>query len=137
MACIYGIEQPCDECRMCWKGQGTKTSDNDKRNMERLTKRSENGTAVYNTPNGDPVKWENNRHKVLQKLAEYEDLEEQGNLLKDPQELKDNILGRMKEFMDEYRSYSESSIDHFGGKADAMETAMRIVKAMFTEEIGE
>ena len=74
---------------------------------------------------------------LRERLKEYEDLEEQGKLLKDPQELKDNILGRMKEFMDEYRSYSESSIDRFGGKADAMETAVRIVKAMFTEEIGE
>lgn len=72
--------------------------------------------------------------KAFEKLAEYEDLEEQGKMLKDPQELKDNILGRMKEFMDEYRSYSKSSIDHFGGKADAMETAMRIVKAMFSEK---
>lgn len=45
--------------------------------MKRLTRRSENGTAIYNTPSGDPVKWENNRHEVLRKLAEYEDLEEQ------------------------------------------------------------
>ena len=52
--------------------------------MERLTRRTENGTAVYATPNGDPVKWENNRNKVLRKLADYEDLEEQGKLLKLP-----------------------------------------------------
>lgn len=45
--------------------------------MERLTKRSHNGVAVYNTPSEEPVKWENNRHNVLQKLADYEDLEEQ------------------------------------------------------------
>lgn len=41
--------------------------------MERLTRRVKNGIAIYNTPSGDPVKWEHNRHKVLQKLAEYED----------------------------------------------------------------
>ena len=52
--------------------------------MERLTKRSTNGTAIYNTPSGDPVKWENNRHRVLQKLADYEDLEEQGLLMRLP-----------------------------------------------------
>lgn len=52
--------------------------------MSRLTKRTENGVAVYATPSGEPVKWENNRHKVLQKLAEYEDLEEKGLLLKLP-----------------------------------------------------
>ena len=52
--------------------------------MERLTKRSTNGTGIYNTPSGDPVEWENNRHRVLQKLADYEDLEEQGLLLKLP-----------------------------------------------------
>lgn len=71
----------------------------------------------------------------IAKLREYEELDEQGKLLKNPQELKDAILDRMKEFMDEYRSYSESSIDHFGGKADSMETAMRIVKAAFTDAI--
>lgn len=52
--------------------------------MERLTRRSYNGTAIYATPSGEPVKWENNRHKVLQKLADYEDAEEQGLLLRLP-----------------------------------------------------
>lgn len=52
--------------------------------MDRLTKRSHNGTAIYNTPSGEPVKWENNRHNVLQKLADYEDAEEHGLLLKLP-----------------------------------------------------
>ena len=52
--------------------------------MERLTKRSTNGTGIYNTPSGDPVEWENNRHRVLQKLADYEDLEEQGLLMRLP-----------------------------------------------------
>lgn len=49
--------------------------------MERLTRRSANGTGVYATPSREPVKWENNRHNVLQKLADYEDLEEQGRLV--------------------------------------------------------
>lgn len=52
--------------------------------MERLTRRSANGTGVYATPSGEPVEWENNRHNVLQKLTEYEDLEEQGLLLRLP-----------------------------------------------------
>lgn len=52
--------------------------------MERLTRRSANGTGIYATPSGEPVKWENNRHNVLQKLAYYEDLEEQGLLLRLP-----------------------------------------------------
>lgn len=46
--------------------------------MERLTRRSANGTGIYATPSGEPVKWENNRHNVLQKLADYEDAEEHG-----------------------------------------------------------
>lgn len=71
--------------------------------------------------------------QMAEKLAEYEDLEEQGKLLKNPQRLKNGILERMKEFMEEYRRYSESSIDYFGGKADAMETAIRIVKAAFSD----
>ena len=52
--------------------------------MERLTRRSANGTGVYVTPSGEPVKWEDNYHNVLQKLAEYVDLEEQGKLIKLP-----------------------------------------------------
>lgn len=59
--------------------------------MSRLTKRAENGVAVYATPSGESVKWENNRHKVLQKLADYEDLEEQGLLLKLPCKVGDVI----------------------------------------------
>ena len=59
--------------------------------MSRLTRRAENGTAVYATPSGEPVKWENNRRKVLQKLADYEDLEEQGLLLKLPCKIGDTL----------------------------------------------
>lgn len=59
--------------------------------MERLTKRSSNGTGIYNTPSGDPVEWEDNRHRVLQKLADYEDLEEQGLLLKLPCKVGDTV----------------------------------------------
>ena len=59
--------------------------------MSRLTKRAENGAAVYATPSGDPVKWENNRNKVLRKLADYEDLEEKGLLLKLPCKVGDTV----------------------------------------------
>jgi hypothetical protein len=59
--------------------------------MERLTRRSANGTGVYATPSGEPVKWENNRHNVLQKLADYEDLEEQGRLFKLPCKVGDTV----------------------------------------------
>lgn len=59
--------------------------------MERLTRRNVNGVAVYNTPSGEPIKWENNRHEVLQKLAEYEDLEEQGKLPRLPCAVGDTV----------------------------------------------
>lgn len=59
--------------------------------MERLTRRSANGTAIYATPNREPVKGEDNRHNVLQKLAYYEDLEESGNLFKLPCRLGDTV----------------------------------------------
>lgn len=59
--------------------------------MERLTRRSANGTGVYATPSGEPVKWEDNYHNVLQKLADYEDLEEQGLLLRLPCKLGDTV----------------------------------------------
>lgn len=59
--------------------------------MERLTRRSANGTGIYATPSGEPVEWENNYHKVLQKLAYYEDLEEQELLLRLPCKIGDTI----------------------------------------------
>ncbi len=59
--------------------------------MERLTRRSANGTGIYATPSGEPVKLENNRHNVLQKLADYEDAEEQGLLLRLPCKVGDTL----------------------------------------------
>jgi hypothetical protein len=61
--------------------------------MERLTRRSANGTGVYATPSGEPIEWENNRHNVLQKLADYEDLEEQGRLIILPCKVGDIVYG--------------------------------------------
>ena len=72
--------------------------------MSRLTRRAENGTAVYATPSGEPVKWENNRREVLQKLADYEDLEEQGLLLKLPCKVGDTVWVVDKE-LDCYEGY--------------------------------
>ena len=57
----------------------------------RLTRRSANGTGIYATPSGDPVKWEDNYHNVLQKLAYYEDLEEQDRLIKLPCKVGDKV----------------------------------------------
>jgi hypothetical protein len=52
--------------------------------MERLTTRAENGAAIYAEPSREEEKWTNNRYEVLQKLAKYEDLEEQGLLIELP-----------------------------------------------------
>ena len=45
------------------------------------------------------------------------------------------VIERIEEFETEYRSYSESSIDYFGGKAEAMGVAKTIVKAALSELI--
>ena len=71
--------------------------------MSKLTRRAENGTAVYATPSGEPVKWENNRREVLQKLADYEDLEEQGLLLKLPCKIGTNKLYYIDDDKEIYR----------------------------------
>ena len=79
--------------------------------MERLTRRSDNGTGVYATPSGEPVKWENNRHNVLQKLADYEDLEEQGLLLRLPcKNWMDIVFGEQETFFGIDESYIENPI---------------------------
>ena len=76
--------------------------------MERLTRRSANGTGVYATPSGEPVKWENNRHNVLQKLADYEDLEEQGRLVKLPCKVGDTVYVPTRNFISELRIFQIS-----------------------------
>ena len=48
-------------------------------------------------------------------------------------QVKDEILFRMEEFINEYKCISQSSIDYFGGKAEAMDTAKRLVNAVLTE----
>ena len=68
--------------------------------MERLTRRSANGTGIYATPSGEPVKWENNRHNVLQKLAAYEDAEEHGLLLRLPCKVGDTVYQISENFIE-------------------------------------
>lgn len=70
-------------------------------------------------------------------LYDYRKAEEQGLLLRNPKDLENAILDRMQEFMEEWRCYSESSIDHFGGKVDAMEVAQKIVKGAFKSYLEE
>lgn len=70
---------------------------------EKLTRRSTNGTAVYATPSGEPAKWENNRHNVLQKLADYEDSEEQGKLINLPCTVGDIVYVPTRDFISELR----------------------------------
>lgn len=47
-------------------------------------------------------------------------------------EAKQNLLQIVDEFIAEYRHISQSYVDHFGGKADAMETARRLIDKTFT-----
>ena len=46
-------------------------------------------------------------------------------------EAKQNLLQIVDEFIAEYRHISQSYVDHFGGKADAMETARRLIAKAF------
>lgn len=74
------------------------------RKMERLTRRAENGTGIYATPSGEPEKWAQNRHRVLQKLADYEDLEAQGMLVKLPCKVGDTVWV-IDEYENDYDGY--------------------------------
>lgn len=46
---------------------------------------------------------------------------------------KTEIVDRMQEFRDEWKRYSESSIDYHNGRNDGMEVGQRIVKAVLTD----
>ena len=51
------------------------------------------------------------------------------------EEAKQNLLQIIDEFIAEYRHISQSYVDHFGGKADAMETARRLIDKTFNNLI--
>ena len=47
------------------------------------------------------------------------------------------INDRLQEFIAEYTQYSESTVDYFGGKYEATEVALRIVKSILTDKNAE
>ena len=47
------------------------------------------------------------------------------------------ITDRLEEFIKEYKEYSESTVDYFGGKYEAMEVALRLVKSILTDKYAE
>ena len=51
------------------------------------------------------------------------------------EEAKQELLQIVDELIAEYRHLSQSYIDHFGGKADAMETARWLIDKTFTSLI--
>ena len=53
------------------------------------------------------------------------------------EQAKEEITDRLEEFIAEWKEYSESTVDYFGGKYDAMETASRIVKSILTDKTAE
>lgn len=52
-------------------------------------------------------------------------------------QMKYEITDRMQEFINEYKTYSQSTIDYFGGKAEAMDVAKRLVNAIMTDYINK
>lgn len=53
------------------------------------------------------------------------------------EEAKQNLLQIVDEFIAEYRHISQSYVDHFGGKADAMETARQLIDKTFNNLIAD
>lgn len=49
------------------------------------------------------------------------------------EKVKQEILERMNEFITEYRGISQNDVDYFGGKAESMEVASRLVNAALTD----
>lgn len=49
---------------------------------------------------------------------------------------REEILSRMNEFMSEYMKHG-SGADYYAGKSESMETAIRLVRAVFTDLLDE
>ena len=97
-------------------------------------------SAVWK-PYPDPKVFEAMREALasLEEIQEYKELGtvEEFKVLKEKmKDIEIAIIGRMQEFYDEYRSISQSSVDHFGGKADAIEVSQKIVKGIFKDFAG-
>ena len=92
------------------------------------------------------------KHEKKQKVAKYMTISEELGCVK-PQpplmqpvswvtvakgkEVQTDIIRRMDEFIEEYKRISESSVDHFGGKAEAMDVARRLVNAALNVQNAE
>ena len=74
--------------------------------------------------------------KELEPYRKIGTIEEFKALKEKMQDVEIMIIDRMQEFYDEYRSISQSRVDHFGGKADAIETSKMIVKGVFKDVLG-
>lgn len=83
----------------------------------------------------------------MARLQELENKVEDGELRKasdvareiinEIEEAKKEIADRMVEFINEWKAYSESTVDYFGGKYEAMEVALRIVKSILKDKNAE
>lgn len=97
--CIFGIEERCEECRMCGSLRQNSEKQRKSRNMERLTERAEINKCPgiwvkEGFANKDVKTWFNgydNGYSAINKLADYEDLEEQKRLIKLPCAVGDTV----------------------------------------------
>lgn len=106
--------------------------------MDKITFVAENGEVLF-TPTGSTKQNKDIGLNIEQIAIEYPlYLKEIANRLANAEQkielfekTKQEVLERMVEFENEYNQYSESSLDYFGGKAEAMQVAMTIVKNTF------
>ena len=90
---------------------------------------------ILNTFNTQQLKIAS-QHNELEEYREIGTIEEFKALKEKMQDVEIMIIDRMQEFYDEYRRISQSRVDHFGGKADAIETSQKIVKGVFKDVLG-
>lgn len=85
--------------------------------MERLTQRENNKLIMVKQDNGEyiPAYWDEDNFKAIKKLADYEDLEEQGLLVRLPCKVGDmlwyNILGYTESY--EIKAFSYGYCDGY------------------------
>ena len=83
--------------------------------------------------------WKQNRFNIYQKLECYKMTRAKvaREIFGEIEKAQKEIVDRMQEFINECKQYSESTVDYFGGKYEAMEVDLRLVKSILTDKNAE
>lgn len=74
---------------------------------------------------------------VCRRLCEYEDMEENGLLLKNPKDFSEKLLNQASELKEYAEGCINNENDYYSGKAEGIKEVMDVVRECFANIAGE